>query len=164
MRSSLRAAALALPLALMCAAPAAAAPELEPVGSFAAPTYVTFPPGDARLFVTERAGTVRIVGEAGAVKPEPFLDITAHTTTVGERGLLSMAFPPDYTTSGLVYVFVTGREGSLRSASSAARRATPTAPSPAPAGSCSSRTTRSSAITMAARCSSGRTAPLRRHR
>ena len=40
MPSTLRAAALALPLALLCAAPAAAAPELEPVGSFAAPTYV----------------------------------------------------------------------------------------------------------------------------
>ena len=109
---------LAFLLALLCAAlyaaPAIAAPELDPVGSFAAPTYVTSPPGDARLFVTERAGTVRIVGKDGTVKPEPFLDITAHTTTVGERGLLSMAFPPDYTTSGLAYVFVTGREGSLQ--------------------------------------------------
>ena len=96
MRSSLRAAALALLLALLCAAPAAAAPGLDPVASFAAPTFVTSPPGDPRLFITERAGVVRIVGKDGAVKPEPFLDISSQTTTVGERGLLSMAFPPDY--------------------------------------------------------------------
>ena len=114
MRSSLRVAALALLLALLCAAPAAAAPELEPVASLAAPTFVTSPPGDPRLFITERAGVVRIVGKDGAVKPEPFLDISSHTTTVGERGLLSIAFPPDYTASGLAYVFVTGVDGSLQ--------------------------------------------------
>ena len=114
MRSSLRAAALALPLALLCAAPAAAAPELEPVASFAAPTFVTSPPGDPRLFVTERAGLVRIVGKDGVVKPAPFLDISSLTTTIGERGLFSIAFPPDYTASGLAYVFVTGADGSLQ--------------------------------------------------
>ena len=112
--------ARSLPLlaALLClallAAPAAAAPELEPVASFASPTFVTSPPGDARLFVTERAGVVRIVGKDGAVKPRPFLDITSHTTTVGERGLLSIAFPPDYTASGLAYIFVTGVDGTLQ--------------------------------------------------
>jgi hypothetical protein len=114
MPSSLRRAALALPLALLCAPPAAAAPELEPVGSFSAPTFVTSPPGDGRLFVTERAGLVRIVGKNGAVKPAPFLDISSLTTTIGERGLLSIAFPPDYTASGLAYVFVTGVDGSLQ--------------------------------------------------
>ncbi len=109
---------LPLPAALLClallAAPAAAAPELEPVATFASPTFVTSPPGDARLFVTERAGVVRIVGKDGAVKPQPFLDITSHTTTVGERGLLSIAFPPDYTASGLAYIFVTGVDGTLQ--------------------------------------------------
>ena len=114
MSSSLRRAALALPLTLICATPAAAAPELEPVGSFSAPTFVTSPPGDPRLFVSERAGLVRIVGKDGAVKPAPFLDLTTHTTTLGERGLLSIAFPPDYTASGLAYVFVTGADGSLQ--------------------------------------------------
>ena len=110
----LRRAIALLPLALLGATPAAAAPELEPVASFSSPTYVTSPPGDPRLFVTERAGVVRIIGKDGAVKPEPFLDISSHTTTVGERGLLSIAFPPDYTASGLAYVFVTGVDGSLQ--------------------------------------------------
>jgi len=109
MPSTLRRAALALPLALVCATPAAAAPQLEPVGSFTEPTFVTSPPGDPRLFVTERAGLVRIAGRAA-----PFLDLRSHTTTDGERGLLSIAFPPDYTASGLAYVFVTGADGSLQ--------------------------------------------------
>ena len=46
--------ALPFPAALLClallAAPAAAAPELEPVASFDSPTFVTSPPGDARLW------------------------------------------------------------------------------------------------------------------
>jgi hypothetical protein len=103
-----------LPLALLGAAPAAAAPRLEPVASFTQPTYVTSPPGDPRLFVTERAGLVRIVGKDGTVEPAPFVDLSSHTTTVGERGLLSMAFPPDYTASGLAYVFVTAIDGTLQ--------------------------------------------------
>ena len=110
----LRAAAFVLSLALVCATPAAAAPELEPVGSFSAPTFVTSPPGDGRLFVTERAGPVQIIGKDGAVKAAPFLDISSLTTTIGERGLLSIAFPPDYTASGLAYVFVTGADGALQ--------------------------------------------------
>ena len=114
MPSRLRRALALLPLALLGATPAVAAPELEPVASFSQPTYVTSPPDDPRLFVTERAGVVRIVGKDGALKPAPFLDISSHTTTVGERGLLSMAFPPDYAASGLAYVFVTGVDGSLQ--------------------------------------------------
>ena len=115
MPSRLRRELALLPLALLAAAPAAAAPELEPVATFSSPTFVTSPPGDPRLFVTERAGVVRIVGKDGAVKPAPFLDISSHTTpTIGERGLLSIAFPPDYTASGLAYVFVTGVDGSLQ--------------------------------------------------
>ena len=66
-----------------------------------------------------------------AWKPAPFLDLSGHTTTDGERGLLSIAFPPDYTASGLSLRLrdrpPTGRS---RSASSAAPRATPTGPRP----------------------------------
>ena len=57
MRSSLRAAALALLACARCAPrPPRRPPSLDPVASFAAPTFVTSPPGDPRLFVTERAG------------------------------------------------------------------------------------------------------------
>jgi len=100
-------------LALLPAA-APAAPELVRVGTFDAPVYVASPPGDPRLFVVERAGTIRVVGADDAVREEPFADLRSLTTTDGERGLLSIAFPPDYATSGLAYVYVTARDGELQ--------------------------------------------------
>jgi glucose/arabinose dehydrogenase len=78
---------------------------LQPVGTFDSPTYVTSPPGDPRLFVVERAGTIQVVDQGTTTK---FLDMSAMTTTEGERGLLSMAFDPNYAANGLFYVFYTG--------------------------------------------------------
>jgi glucose/arabinose dehydrogenase len=93
-------------IALMWPATARAQLRLDPVGSFASPTFVTAPPGDThRIFVVERPGTVRVVRD-GATLAAPFLDLGALPTD-GERGLLSMAFAPDYATSGLLYVFFT---------------------------------------------------------
>jgi hypothetical protein len=98
----MRAALLAVALVLVSAAPAAAAPELVKLGDFTDPVHVASPPNDSRVFVVERAGLVKIVG-AGT-----FIDLTGPTNSGDlERGLLSMAFPPDYATSGLFYVFLT---------------------------------------------------------
>ncbi|WDT93423.1 PQQ-dependent sugar dehydrogenase [Thermoleophilum album] len=84
---------------------------LVAVGRFAAPTYVTAPPGDyARVFVTERAGTVRIV-KRGRKLPRAFLDIRNRVSTEGEGGLLSLAFAPDYRRSRRFYVYYTDRRG-----------------------------------------------------
>ena len=89
---------------LFFAAPAQAAPRLEKAGDFAAPTYVTSPPGDPRVFVTERAGRVQLLG-AGT-----FLDLRSITLDdAQERGLLSIAFAPDYASSGRFYVYLTAR-------------------------------------------------------
>jgi glucose/arabinose dehydrogenase len=75
--------------------------------AFSSPYYVTGAPGDAsRVFVTEATGTIRLVKD-GVAQPTPFLDITGDVLAGGERGLFSMAFPPDYATSGLFYVFYT---------------------------------------------------------
>src|SRR4051812_46310940 len=62
------------------------------------------PPGDPhRVFVVEQAG--RILEVRDAVKQDtPFLDITSLVRSGGEQGLLSMAFAPDYATSGRYYV------------------------------------------------------------
>jgi glucose/arabinose dehydrogenase len=77
------------------------APPTDPVG---AATYVTAPPGDTtRLFVVERPGRVRVAVD-GAMADTPFLDITALVDTEGEGALSSIAFAPDYATSGLLYV------------------------------------------------------------
>ena len=87
---------------------------LARVGRFEAPVYVTAPPGDRRrTFVVERGGTVRIAA-AGRVLARPFLDLSRSTTTDGERGLLSLAFAPDYERSGLLYTYSTDRQGAIR--------------------------------------------------
>jgi len=76
------------------------------------PIFVTAPSGDQRLFIVERGnesttpdtpGVIR-VAEGNTVKATPFLTVD-NTDTFSERGLLSMAFSPDYATSGLFYVF-----------------------------------------------------------
>jgi len=94
--------------ALICAGAAHAAPSLVKVGDFASPTYVTAAPGDAsRLYVTERAGRVRVVRD-GTVLDTPLLDLTAIVEAgYQERGLLSVAFPPDFATSRRFYVYIT---------------------------------------------------------
>ena len=84
---------------------------LTRIGSFQQPTLVTAPPGDTqRLFVVEHGGTVRIVRD-GATLPAPFLDIREQVTAMGESGLHSIAFAPDYPASGLLYAFYNSREG-----------------------------------------------------
>jgi hypothetical protein len=98
--------------ALVLAAPAGAAVRLEPVGTFAAPVFVTAPPGDTgRVFVVQRGGTVVLL-KGGVRQAAPFL--TVGVDTAGERGLLSMAFAPDYATSGLFYTFSIPSSGALR--------------------------------------------------
>ncbi len=87
---------------------------LSRVGSFDEPIYVTAPPGDTkRVFVVERPGRIRVIAD-GKRKSKPFLDITGDTTKGGEQGLLSMAFAPDYASSGLFYVDYTDRNGDTR--------------------------------------------------
>jgi glucose/arabinose dehydrogenase len=67
--------------------------------------------GSGRLFVVERGGTIRIV-KNGAVRPDPFLDITDLVESAGsEQGLLSVAFPPDFADTGQFYVYYTARGG-----------------------------------------------------
>jgi glucose/arabinose dehydrogenase len=88
-------------------------PKLALVARFTAPTYVTAPPGDPRLFVVEQAGRIRVVKD-GRPLPAPYLDITAAVGSGGERGLLSMAFAPDYAKTGRFYVDYTDTNGDTR--------------------------------------------------
>ena len=84
---------------------------LEPVATgFNEPLFVTHA-GDERLFVVERGGTIRIVQD-GTVLDPPFLDISDRVGTDGlEQGLLGLAFPVDYTETGLFYVNYTDLDG-----------------------------------------------------
>ncbi|HYN82435.1 MAG TPA: PQQ-dependent sugar dehydrogenase [Gemmatimonadaceae bacterium] len=87
---------------------------LEPVGSgLRRPVYVTAPMGDARLFVVEQAGVIRVVKD-GAVLPRPFLDIVSLVHSDAEQGLLSMAFHPDFNSNGYFFVYFLDRTRHIR--------------------------------------------------
>lgn len=63
--------------------------------------------GDPRLFVVERAGTIKVIEQSGVVISFPFLDITDRVHFTGgqsEQGLLSLTFHPDYFMNGFFYV------------------------------------------------------------
>ena len=89
-------------------------------GGLDSPVHLTFAPAalggpaDPRLFIVEQSGRIRIVGADGALRPTPFLDITDRVDCCGERGLLSVAFHPDYPTTGWFFVNYTGAGGSTR--------------------------------------------------
>lgn len=59
--------------------------------------------GSGRLFVVEQPGRIRIV-EQGALLSLPFLDIGDRILAGGERGLLGLAFHPDFRRNGRFYV------------------------------------------------------------
>ena len=73
-------------------------------------------PGDDRLFVVEKAGVIRIIEDVatGTVLATPFLNISAIVNDDSERGLLSLAFSPDYATSGEFYVYYTDNSGDIQ--------------------------------------------------
>ena len=77
------------------------------------PLYLTAPVRDARLFVVEQAGRIKIVKD-GKLLPEPFLDLRDSVSAGGERGLLSMAFHPAFAKNGWFYVNYTDKRGDTR--------------------------------------------------
>jgi glucose/arabinose dehydrogenase len=79
---------------------------LADVANLPGAVYAAAPPGDARLFIVERAGRIRIV-QGGAVLTAPFLDISSRVSTQGEGGLLSIAFHPQYASNGILFLYYT---------------------------------------------------------
>ena len=71
------------------------------------PLYLTHAgDGSGRLFLVEQEGRIRIV-EYGTLLKEPFLDIADRVLSGGERGLLGLAFHPDYRHNGRFFVSYT---------------------------------------------------------
>lgn len=65
--------------------------------------------GDDRLFVVEWAGNIRIINPDGSINAENFLTIPNEIIMTGdERGLLGLAFDPQFATNGYFYVCYTG--------------------------------------------------------
>ena len=69
--------------------------------------FLTSPPGDKnRLFVVRQAGQISII-KNGTNLATPFLDIAGTIASGGERGLLGLAFHPQYATNGRFFVYYT---------------------------------------------------------
>jgi len=77
------------------------------------PVYLTAPTGDPRLFIVEQAGRILLV-KNGKLESRPFLDIRAKVGSGGERGLLSIAFHPQYIANGFLFVDYTDTHGDTR--------------------------------------------------
>ena len=73
------------------------------VSGLSSPTAMEFAP-DGRLFVAEKGGTLRII-KNGALLSAPFLSVAVSSS--GERGLLGIAFDPNFATNKYVYVYYT---------------------------------------------------------
>jgi len=69
---------------------------------FSAPIGFVFAP-DGRIFVWEKGGRVRIF-KNGALLSTPFVDISSHVNTSGDRGLLGLALDPNFESNGFVYL------------------------------------------------------------
>lgn len=80
------------------------------IGGLAAPLFVTGAPGEDRLFVLEQ-NTARIQIISGGAVVSTFLDINPLASSGGERGLLGLAFHPDYVNNGYFYVNYTNNAG-----------------------------------------------------
>lgn len=104
---------LSLPLAASLPGTAAAAlprTEIAEAHNFNQPLFLTNA-GDDRLFVVEKAGLVKIIRPDETVTT--FLDISSRVSTDGERGMLGLAFHPDYAVNGLFYVNYTRADGDI---------------------------------------------------
>jgi glucose/arabinose dehydrogenase len=68
------------------------------------PVYLTDAgDGSGRIFIVEQTGRIRVVKD-GVLLPAPFLDIRSLVASGGERGLLSVAFHPQFKTNGIFIV------------------------------------------------------------
>jgi glucose/arabinose dehydrogenase len=111
---AVRIAGLLVAAILLCGSGGLAQPRLSArvyASGFTAPVAFVQDPIDRTLqYVVEQGGRIRTV-RAGTVLATAFLDLTASVLSGGERGLLGMAFAPDYAASGRFYVDFTDRSG-----------------------------------------------------
>jgi glucose/arabinose dehydrogenase len=67
------------------------------------------PDGTGRLFVIDQTGRIWIIDSEGTLRPEPFLDLSTRMVTLtpnfDERGLLGLAFHPEYASNGRLFVY-----------------------------------------------------------
>ncbi|WP_415326711.1 PQQ-dependent sugar dehydrogenase [Chryseobacterium sp. MMS23-Vi53] len=79
---------------------------------FTAPVEITNA-NDSRLFVVQQNGIIRIVQPNGTINSTNFLNISSKITYGGERGLLGLAFHPQYSTNGYFFVYYNDTSGNI---------------------------------------------------
>ncbi len=96
------------------AAPTSTSLKLQAVtNSLSSPVFLTTPPGDqTRLFVVEQSGTIKVLDRANGTVLATFLTVTG-IASGGERGLLGLAFDPNYNANGRFYVHYTDANGAI---------------------------------------------------
>jgi glucose/arabinose dehydrogenase len=105
---------LAIGLSLVCSIAADARAQLKTVvhaTGFSSPVAMVQDPTDRTVqFVVEQGGRIRVI-RSGSVLPADFLNLTGSISSGGERGLLGLAFAPDYATSRRFFVNFTNPAG-----------------------------------------------------
>ncbi|HMF96578.1 MAG TPA: S8 family serine peptidase [Vicinamibacterales bacterium] len=74
--------------------------------------FVQNPADPSVQFVVQQQGRIRTI-VSGVLQPTDFLDLTGIVLSGGERGLLGLAFPPNYAVSGRFYVYFTNQDGNI---------------------------------------------------
>ena len=80
---------------------------------FSSPVEIVHPPNDVRFFVLQRFGLIRILNQNGTINTTPFLNVSTliSTSPGNERGLLGLAFHPNYATNGIFFINYTNTAG-----------------------------------------------------
>lgn len=68
---------------------------------------------DSRLFVVQQNGIIKIIQPDGTINPTNFLNISSKILFNGERGLLGLAFHPQYSTNGYFFVYYNNTAGNV---------------------------------------------------
>jgi glucose/arabinose dehydrogenase len=99
----LLAALLAFPAAPAAAATLPTGFTQTSITGLSAPTAMAIAP-DGRIFIAQQGGALRVI-KNGALLPTPFVSLTVDSA--GERGMLGVAFDPNFVTNNFVYVYYT---------------------------------------------------------
>jgi len=89
--------------------------------------------GDDRLFIVEKAGVIKILNADATINPISFLNITSLVSSNGERGLLGLAFHPDYANNGYFFVHYSDTSGDTQIARYSVEASDPDVADPASA-------------------------------
>jgi glucose/arabinose dehydrogenase len=63
--------------------------------------------GSGRLFINEQGGRIRVVEPDGSLREADFVNLSDRVLAGGERGLLGVAFHPDFASNGRLFVHYT---------------------------------------------------------